>query len=112
MRVQFYRALDRPMSIIGLKGGWIKRFLIYAGCALLLGVFIGSAMGSGVGIAVAIIGAFASFFWCLVKQEKISARRLGKEPLKTSMNVLVRRRETLSRILLQPKEVTEDNKNS
>lgn len=104
MRRIFYRALDRPVSIIGLKGGWIRRFLTLVGGAVLLGIAIGVTMGSGMGIGTAILGSFASFFWCLMKQQKISSRRLEKAPLAPRMKVVVRRRETLSKTLLRKEE--------
>lgn len=100
MRRTFYRALDRPVSIIGLKGRWVGRFFVLAGASLLCGIVVGSCSDSGTGIATVFVGAFGSFFYCLVRQQKVSSRRLAKEPLKGRMNVCVRRRSTLSRILL------------
>lgn len=104
MKTTFYKSLDRPIDIFGLKGKWIANFLYGTGGMIFLGIIIGSIMGSSYGIAIALIGAFASFFTCLVLQGKISARRLGKAKLSSKCSVRTVRHETLSRILLPMKE--------
>lgn len=104
MKTTFYKSLDRPIDIFGLKGKWIAIFLYGTGAMILLGIILGSIMGSSYGIATAIIGAFASFFICLVAQGKVSARRLGKAKLSSKCSVRVVRHETLSRVLLPMKE--------
>lgn len=107
MKVNFYKSLDRPIEIFGLKGKWIAIFLYGTGGMILMGIILGSIMGSSYGIATAIIGAFASFFICLLLQGKTSARRLGKARLAPKCSVRAVRHETLSRILLESKAYTE-----
>lgn len=100
MKTTFYKSLDRPIDIFGLKGKWITIFLIGTGFMILMGIIIGSIMGSSYGIATAIVGAFASFFGCLIFQGKLPARRINKARLASKCSVRAVRHENLSRILL------------
>ena len=100
MRREYYKSLDRPLNIFGLRGGWIKNFGIFCGIAFGVAVVVGIAMGMGPAMGIFIAGLAVSFFACLVLQAKTPARRLGKVRLRQKMNVRVIRRETLSRIVL------------
>lgn len=100
MIVNFAKSLDRPVDIFGVKGGWIKIFLIAVGVCVVLGIIIGSYMTAGVGISVAIVGAIACFIACQVIQESVTHRHIDKYPLTGRMKCYVRRKETLSSVLL------------
>lgn len=95
----YYRSLDRPLNIFGLRGGWIRNFGMFAGASVLLGILAGVFTTSGIGMGVFIGGLIASFFVCLVLQAKTPSRRLPKAPLKMKMETRVIRRRSLTRLI-------------
>lgn len=100
MRVPFYRSLDRSVDIFGLKGLWIIVFLALAGASVLAGLVVGMMMGTGMGLAAILLLAGVSFMFCVTTQGRLPAKRLKRFTRSGQCSVLVRRRETLSRILL------------
>ena len=107
MQRQFYKGLDRPVNVFGLRGGWIKYFGIAAGGALVLAFIVGFIAGSGAGMGTFIGGVVVGFFVCLLLQSKRPARRLNNMGLASKMEMTVVRRETLARIVL--KDPRKDN---
>lgn len=101
MQCQFYRSLDRQISIFGLRGRWITVFLYGTGALLLLGIVLGFIISSGVGISVAIGGIFVSFFTCMMLQTTRPAKLIDKWRLSPMMDGKVVRRESVSRIILE-----------
>lgn len=99
MQVNFYKCLDRPVDIFGLKGKWITVFLVMAGASLLIALFLGFTISSRIGIAAAFILVAISFFVCLTTQSKVSYRQIMKIPLRSLTVPYVFRRETLYRIM-------------
>lgn len=100
MMFTFAKSLDRPVDIFGVKGSWIKVFLLMVGISVFTGIIIGSMTSSGIGISICIIGAIGSFIICQVLQNTIHQRHISKLPLTGKMNTYVKRRETLSSVLL------------
>lgn len=96
----FYKSLDRQFEILGLRGAWVKKFLVFAGCSFGAGIVFGFGLGTGIGLVTAIIGIVGSFFACLTLQAKTPGPRLEKENLSSKCKGAVIRRETLARILL------------
>lgn len=101
MQCEFYRSLDRQISIFGLKGRWIVVCLYGIGALLLIGIFAGIMIGTGVGISIAIGGIFVSFFTCMMLQTTRPAKIIDKWFLSSRMHGDVIRRETCSRIILE-----------
>jgi predicted MFS family arabinose efflux permease len=102
MKTAFYRSLDRTINIFGLRGGWVRIYLIALGCSTVLALFIGIFAGTSMGFAFFIIMLIGLFFLCLVLQTKLPDRQLPKARVQPRMRQAVIRRETLSRILLDP----------
>lgn len=101
MRVPFYRSLDRSVDIFGLKGLWIIVFLAMVGLSVIVGIFFGVAAGTGSSVAVIIVLSGFSFMFCMTMQGRLPGRRLKRYASSSRCDRLVRRRETLSRILLE-----------
>ncbi len=101
MEVNFFRSLDRPVDIFGVKGRWLTVFLVFAGLGVALAFIAGSLFGSGAGVATALTGLFGSFLVCLSSQEKMPHRRLARSRCASMLPSHVTRRETLCRVLLR-----------
>ena len=99
MERPFYRSLDREFQILGLKGQWVKNFLIIAGAGVLFAVMAGLSTSTGIGIVIAILSLAGGFLICLVLQGKVPSRRVNKYKLRAKSFLLVIRRESISRIL-------------
>lgn len=99
MQRLFYKSLDQPFEIFGLKGRWVRVFLFLLGGCIALAFMVGAVAGSGYGISAAIIGAVCSFIGCFSIQGRIPERRLMKNTLVMKMDGWIRRRETLKSIL-------------
>lgn len=93
----YFRSLDRPLNIFGLRGGWIRNFGVFSGAGLVLAIIVGVFTSSGIGMGVFIGGIAVSFFACLVLQAKVPYRRLPKAPLQEKMRLRVIRRRSLCR---------------
>ena len=111
MKTSFYRSLDRPINIFGLRGRWVTLFLYSLGGCLVLAFIIGIMMGVGMGFSVFIVGGVAAFFGCLVLQAKTPARRLEKVKVSSRLRRAVYRRETLTRIIPQDPMREREKKN-
>lgn len=109
MKTTFYRSLDRTINIFGLRGGWVRIYLIALGCSTVVAFFLGVLAGTTAGFAFFIIMLIGLFFLCLVLQQKLPSRLIEKAKIQSKMRQVVVRRETLSRILLDPPQV-ENNK--
>ena len=107
---QFYKSLDRELEIFGLRGSWVKVFLLAAGCGLVLGLVSGSLFGTGIGLSAVIVCVVCGFFGCLALQSRIPSRQLGKQKLSDRSECWVIRRETLSRILLEQRSYEESRR--
>ena len=102
MTKDFYRSLDRPINIFGLKGEWVRYFFYLAGASLVLAFLVGSVSGVGMGFAVFLVGGIGSFFACLIFQGRLPSRCIAKARIRSKM-----RRESLAKILLgDPREKT------
>ena len=100
MTLPFYKSLDRPVDIFGVKGKWIIVFLVLAGLFVVLAIILGAAIRSGVGIVTAIVGIIGSFVLCYILQGKVSHRQLQKMKASEKIYPAVIRRESLCHILL------------
>lgn len=107
MRMTFYRSLDRPMDLFGLKGRWIRTFLISFGVAAAVGAVLGFALGMGAAIATILGGGAACFFGCVLLQGKTSERQLEKARIESKMERYVIRRENISRTVLRDRAYEE-----
>ncbi len=101
MERPFYKSLDRKLEIFGLRGAWLKTFLLIVFGCLFVALLLGSIFGTGIGLAVFIICLAVAFFGCLSLQVKTPGRQLEKQKLAAKSEGWVIRRETLSRILLK-----------
>lgn len=101
MIVRFAKSLDRPIDIFGLKGKWIKVFLVGVALILVVALVFGASAGSAYGIGSFLCLAIVWFFVCLVKQGKIPQRRLPRMGLSSRIYHQVTRRETIARILMR-----------
>ncbi len=101
MRTVFYKSLDRPVNVFGLKGQWVNVFLYMLGGSLVLAFIVGGFTSVGGGFATFLVGGVAAFFACLVLQQKLPARQIDKAKIQSKMRQAVIRRETLSRIVLE-----------
>lgn len=96
MILKYYKSLDRPVNIFGIRGGWLKLFGIGAGAAFVLALVFGFVVGTGGGMGIFIGLVAVDFFVCLVFQAKVPSRRLGKLKYRSRMNLRVVRRSTLA----------------
>jgi len=99
MKKQFYRSLDRTIDIFGIRGTWIRNFLVVLGVLVTVGFLLGSIFGATVGYSIIIVGGVIDFFVCLFVQSKIPSRRFDKLLAESKMEQVIIRRETLSRIV-------------
>ena len=104
MRVPFYKSLDRDLELIKIRGRWVVVVGVGAGVCIVLGFVAGAVFGTGMGLAVAIVGTAVVFFGCVTLQVKVPSRQLPKVLLEKKISGWVIRRETISRILLPDKE--------
>ena len=107
MNRPFYKSLDREFEIFGMKGRWVKIFLMAAGVSLVFGIIVGSVMGSGIGVVTVIIAVAVSFFVCLTMQSRTPGRQVGRAMLAGKTSGWVLRRETLGRIILEDRRYDE-----
>ena len=105
MRCLFFKSLDRPMDIFGIKGKWIFIFIVFFVAVILLGLLVGSITSSGIGITAVIIGGVLDFVGVMMMQEKITERNVKKYDSTAEIYNAVSRKETLGRILLPDKNV-------
>lgn len=100
MRTEFYKSLDRPVNVFGLKGQWVNVFLYMLGGSLAFAFVVGGFTGVGGGFATFLVGGIGCFFACLVLQQKLPSRQIDKAKIQPKMRQAVIRRETLARIVL------------
>lgn len=105
MQCIFFKSLDRPMDMFGIKGKWIFIFVVLFVAVVLVGVLAGSVTTSGIGITVVIIGAVVDFVGVTMMQGKLSERNVQKIESTGKIYEAVSRKETLGRILLADKNV-------
>ena len=101
MNRPFYKSLDREFEIFGIKGRWVKLFLIAAGSSVVLGIIVGAMSTSGIGVVTVIVCVALAFFGCLTMQARLPGRQVQKAALSGRMPGWVIRRETLGRIILK-----------
>lgn len=99
MERPFYRSLDREIQVLGLKGKWLRIFLILFALGAVLAFLFGASSSTGIGIIVFLIVGVASFLGCLVLQGKMPSRRVDKFKIASKCSLRVVRRESLGRIL-------------
>ena len=112
MEVNFFKSLDRPVDVFGVKGRWLTVFLVLAGLGVVLAFIVGSVFGSGAGVATALACLFGSFLVCLSSQEKMPHRRLARSRCASMLPSHVTRRETLCRVLLKDRAYEDSIKDS
>ena len=87
MRCRVYRNLDRPFTLFGVKGRYIPVALISLLGIVILSVVLGSAFGTFVGLASAVVLIICGYLLLLEIQQRygekglsrfISGRRLPK----------------------------------
>lgn len=100
MRVSFAKSLDRPVDVFGIKGKWLSIFLWLTGGSVFLAIVVGSLTTSGLGIGMAFLLVFASFFVCLVAEGKVTHRQVGKFSAAGKGFYNVRRHESIASVLL------------
>jgi len=91
MKTQVYRNLDRPFTLLGIKG----RYIIFAGVAVIASIVIGLVAGTigntFVGLAVALVLIVGCYLGILEIQqrfpEKALSRKLGSMGLPKSVTV-------------------------
>lgn len=105
MQCIFFKSLDRPMDMFGIKGKWIFIFVVLFVAVVLVGILAGSVTTSGIGITVVIIGAVVDFVGVTMMQGKLSERNVQKIESTGKIYEAVSRKETLGRILLADKNV-------
>ena len=88
------------MDFFGLKGRWIRTFLVSLGVLLVPAILAGTVAGIGIAVGVVLGGGGFSFLGCMLLQARTPERRLDKAKLESKMERHVVRRENLSRILL------------
>lgn len=100
MDCDFYKSLDREFELFGIKGRWVRIFLIGAGASIATGLVVGFLTSAGIGIVVVIVFAVLDFLGCMLLQGRLPSRQVEKAKLSGRTQCWVLRRETLSRILL------------
>ena len=101
MNRPFYKSLDKEFELFGIKGRWVRLFLYAAAASLVVGVVVGFATTSGIGVVTVIVLVVLSFFACLTIQARIPGRQVPRVLLSGKVSGWVVRRETLSRIVLE-----------
>lgn len=101
MIVRFAKSLDRPIDVFGLKGKWIKVFLVGVALILVVALAFGASAGSAYGIGSFLFLAIVWFFVCLVMQGKTPQRQLPRLGLSSKIYPFVARKETIARILMK-----------
>lgn len=78
MRYQVYKSLDKPSSMLGIKGSYITFFLVGVVVAAFAGITVGSAVNSMLGFLLfALIGVLA-YAGTLAFQGKFSEKERYK----------------------------------
>lgn len=88
------------MDLFGLKGSWIRIFLLCLGICVAPALVLAIVFSIGAFVAVMLVGGGVSFIGCMILQGKAPERRLYKVRLSGKMELSVRRRENLSRIII------------
>lgn len=101
MECEFYKSLDREFEVFGIKGHWVKNFLLIAGAVITLGIILGFVFTSGVAVAFIVVCLGLDFLFCLSMQTKLPSRQVVRTRLSARSEGWVLRRETLCRILLE-----------
>lgn len=101
MNCPFYKSLDREFEVFGIKGHWVKNFLLLAGAIVFLGVFVGFILSSGVAVAFVVVCLGLDFLFCISMQTKLPSRQYPRSRLSGRTEGWVLRRETLSRIVFE-----------
>ena len=87
MRYRVYRNLDRPFTFFGVQGRYIPVALCSLGAVLVFSLILGSALGSFVGFATALLLGAGAYLGLLEVQSRwgekglsrfLSGRRLPK----------------------------------
>lgn len=100
MERTFYKSLDREFEVAGIKGTWVKNFLLIAVAVIFFGIFLGFVFTAGVAVAFVVVCLGLDFFLCLSMQTKLPSRQFPRSRLSGRTEGWVLRRETLSRIVL------------
>ena len=107
MKCNNFKSLDRPFEILGLKGRWVTMFLVGVGGSVVLGIVVGSMMGTAFAVASILFGVLAVFLVCKTRQSVVSERKFIKLRGAEKAEAEVIRRNNLNRIL-RPAERCED----
>lgn len=79
MKTQVYRNLDRPFTLLGIKG----RYIVFAGVAIIVSIVVGLVAGAigntFVGLAVAIVLIVASYLGILEIQQRFPEKALSRK---------------------------------
>jgi len=79
MRCVVYRNLDRPFTLLGIKG----RYIVFAGVGLLasivLGLIAGGIFNSFVGLAVALVLMVGCYLGIVELQQKYPEKALARQ---------------------------------
>lgn len=110
MTVPFYKSLDKEFEIFGLKGSWVKIFLMGAGVCLVLGLIVGAMTSSGIAVVTVLVLIIGDFLVCMMMQTRLPSRRVGKYSLASKCSGWVIRRESLGRILLEDPQYSQVKK--
>lgn len=101
MECEFYKSLDREFEVFGIRGHWVKNFLLLSGGIVVVGIFLGFVFTSGVAVAFILVCLGLDFLFCLSMQTKLPSRQVVRARLSSKSEGWVIRRETLCRILLE-----------
>lgn len=74
MKTKIYKALDKPSSLFGLKGSYIRFAIIGLVAALILGLLVGRALNGLLGVGVFAGAAMGVYLGVLMFQSKYPER--------------------------------------
>lgn len=78
MRCRVYRNLDRPFTLLGVKGRYIPVALIGLLGIVILSVVLGSVFGTFIGLASAVALIVGGYFVLLEVQQKYGEKGLSR----------------------------------
>ena len=78
MKLRVYKAIDNELVFFGVRGGYRRWFLIGAGAAVCIGVFVAKAVSSVLGVLLLIALGAGVYLAIVLMQDTYDYRTLSK----------------------------------
>jgi len=78
MKVRVYRNLDRPLSILGIKGRFIRVAAIWVVVSIVASILIGTVLGGFVGICNAVVALVVGYIALAELQHRFSGNAINR----------------------------------